>query len=213
VGTAYVAHELLGPEHYYPYLVRFGFNEGFNIDGPEEIGGYRIKGSSRDWSPSDLARQAFGQAIQAMPLRMAMVYQTIANGGVMMHPYLVATLSQNNTTRTMQPQVERRVISERTAHELVRMLMAVASYNNQIVVPGYSVAIKTGTATTQGLAEDQTEASMAGFIPASNPQFVILVKIDRPQLSIYGGTAASPLWKTIAQQLMWHYNVPPDLAQ
>ncbi len=77
-------------------------------------------------------------------------------------------------------------------------------------VPGYTVAAKTGTATTQGVPADQTEASVAGFIPASNPQFVILVKIDRPQATIYGGTAAAPLWKAIAQQLMWYYHVPPD---
>ena len=54
------------------------------------------------------------------------------------------------------------------------------------------------------------EASVAGFIPATSPQFVILVKIDRPQKTIYGGTAAAPLWKAIAQQLMWYYHVPPD---
>jgi cell division protein FtsI/penicillin-binding protein 2 len=81
------------------------------------------------------------------------------------------------------------------------------------LVPGYSVAAKTGTATTQGISADQTEASVAGFIPASNPQFVILVKIDRPRNAIYGSTAAAPLWKTIAQQLMWYYAVPPDQAQ
>jgi cell division protein FtsI/penicillin-binding protein 2 len=77
-------------------------------------------------------------------------------------------------------------------------------------VPGYTVAAKTGTATTQGISDTETEASVAGFIPAQNPQFVILVKIDRPQATIYGGTAAAPLWKAIAQQLMWYYQVPPD---
>jgi len=81
------------------------------------------------------------------------------------------------------------------------------------LIPDYTVAAKTGTATTQGLSADQTEASVAGFLPASNPQFVILVKIDRPQATIYGDTAAAPLWKSIAQQLMWYYHVPPDQTQ
>jgi cell division protein FtsI (penicillin-binding protein 3) len=54
---------------------------------------------------------------------------------------------------------------------------------------------------------------VAGFIPASNPQFVILVKLDRPQKHIFGSTAAAPLWETIAQQLMWDYGVPPDVQQ
>ena len=82
---------------------------------------------------------------------------------------------------------------------------------NQATIPGYSVAVKTGTATTQGISDDQTVASMAGFLPASNPQYVILVKIDRPQATIFGGTAAAPVWKLLAQELMWHYSVPPDL--
>jgi cell division protein FtsI/penicillin-binding protein 2 len=80
-------------------------------------------------------------------------------------------------------------------------------------IPGYSIAVKTGTATTQGISDDETEASVAGFLPASNPQFVILVKLDRPQKHIYGSTAAAPLWKEIAQQLMWDYAIPPDLQQ
>jgi cell division protein FtsI/penicillin-binding protein 2 len=104
----------------------------------------------------------------------------------------------------------RRVISADTSKTLASMLVSTAEYND-ISLPNYSVAIKTGTATTQGLAMDQTEASVAGFLPASDPQFVILVKIDRPQKTIYGGTAAGPLWKAIAQQLVLHYNVPPDL--
>ncbi len=83
-------------------------------------------------------------------------------------------------------------------------------YARPVQIPGYSIAAKTGTATTQGLSPDETEASMAGFIPASKPQFVILVKIDRPQQTIYGDTAAAPLWKKIAQELMWYYHVPPD---
>jgi cell division protein FtsI/penicillin-binding protein 2 len=78
-------------------------------------------------------------------------------------------------------------------------------------VPGYSIAAKTGTATTAGVSADKTVASVVGFIPASNPQFVILVKLDRPQKAIYGSTAAAPLWGHIAQQLMWYFNVPPDL--
>ena len=132
----------------------------------------------------------------------------------MMRPYVVASLNENGQVVTIQPHVERRVISMHTAQLLTGMLTHVASDGlaQPAKVPGYTVAAKTGTATTQGISADQTEASVAGFIPASNPQFVILVKIDRPQKAIYGSTAAAPLWKTIAQQLMWYYAVPPDQA-
>jgi cell division protein FtsI/penicillin-binding protein 2 len=181
------------------------------IDGPEAAGFYRTPGSA-DWSPSDLTRQAFGQSILATPLQVAMAYEAIANGGVMMRPYLVASLDDNGHVTATQPQVERRVISTQAAQLLTGMLehSATQGYAQPAQLPGYSIAAKTGTATTQGISAGETEASLAGFIPASNPQFVILVKLDRPQETIYGSTAAAPLWKAIAQQLMWYYHVPPD---
>jgi cell division protein FtsI/penicillin-binding protein 2 len=212
VGAAYVAHDILGPNRYYPYLQRFGFGQPTGInDGPEETGMYRTP-DSPDWTPSDLTRQAFGQSILATPLQVAMAYQAIANGGVMMRPYLVAAINNNGQVTTTQPRVERHVISARAAALLTRMLVSAANYNQNATFPGYSIAVKTGTATTQGISAYLTEASMAGFVPASNPQFVILVKLDRPQAhgDIFGGIAAGPLWRTIAQQLMWHYGIAPD---
>ena len=164
---------------------------------------------------SDLTRQAFGQSIEATPLQMAQAYQTIANGGVMMQPYLVASVDNNGQVTATRPTAKRRVISQQAAQLLTEMLTqaAVQGFAQLAQIPGYSVAAKTGTATTQGISADQTEASVAGFLPASNPQFVILVKLDRPQKNIYGSTAAAPLWGQIAQQLMWDYAVPPDLQQ
>jgi cell division protein FtsI/penicillin-binding protein 2 len=209
VGAAYVAHNILQANRFYPYLQRFGFGKSTGLEDPEAAGTYRDP-LSANWTPSDLTRQSFGQSILVTPLQMAMAYQTIANDGVMMQPYLVASVNNNGHITTTQPQVKRRVISASAAELLKGMLVSAANFNKQATFPGYSVAVKTGTATTQGISDDQTVASMAGFLPASNPQYVVLVKLDRPQATIFGGTAAGPLWKTIAQQLMWHYNVTPD---
>ena len=218
VGTAYVAHDILGPSRYYPYVQRFGFGQKYNIGGPEAVGTYMTdKSNPKLWSVTDLTRQAFGQSISTSPFQMAMVYQAIANGGVMMQPYLVQSINENGHITTTHTQVRQRVVSANTAKLLAGMLVSAADFNKQATFPGYSVAVKTGTATTQGLDADQTEASMAGFLPASNPQYVILVKIDRPSstiaggTAIFGGTADAPLWKSIAEQLMWHYNVPSDM--
>jgi cell division protein FtsI/penicillin-binding protein 2 len=207
VGAASVASQL-GADRYYPYLKGFGFGQSIGLFSPEDPGGYRTN-QSAGWTESDLTRQAFGQSITASPLQVARAYQAIANGGVMMQPYILASINDNGHIVTTQPQTLRRVISAETSKTLTGMLVSTAEYNN-ITLPDYSVAIKTGTATTQGLSTDQTEASVAGFLPASNPQFVILVKVDRPQKTIYGGTAAGPLWKAIAQQLVLHYSIPPD---
>jgi cell division protein FtsI/penicillin-binding protein 2 len=211
VGAAWVAYYKLGPARYYPYLARFGFGQATGIDGAENPGWYRTPESS-GWSPSDLTRQAFGQSIEATPLQVAMAYEAIANDGVLMKPYLVASIDNNGHVTTTQPQVQHRVISSHADHLLTGMLVEAATKGlaDVVAIPGYSIAAKTGTATTQGISDTETEASVAGFFPASDPQFVILVKLDRPQATIYGGTAAAPLWKAIAQQLIWYYNVPPD---
>ncbi len=213
VGAAYVAHDILGPDRYYPYLAKFGFGQATGISSQEETGLYRTPWNSpKIWTPGDLTRQAFGQSIEATALQVAMAYATIANGGVMMRPYLLAVCNNNGHVVTTQPEVLRRVISARAAMLLTGMLRhsATDGFARPAQVPGYTIAAKTGTATTQGIPKDKTEASVVGFIPATNPMFVILIKIDRPQNTIYGATAAAPLWKYIGQQLMWYYHVPPD---
>jgi cell division protein FtsI/penicillin-binding protein 2 len=212
VGAAWVVYDKLGPDRYYPYLAKFGFGQPTGVGGADEMGGDYRTNKSPGWTPSDLTRQSFGQSITATPLQVAMAYEAIANGGTLMKPYLLASINNNGHVTTTQPQVQRKVISQRAAQQLTGMLTQAVTVGLAKVVafPGYSIAAKTGTATTQGMADTETEASVAGFLPASNPQFVILVKIDRPQATIYGGTAAAPLWRAIAQQLMWYYSVPPD---
>src|SRR5262249_43028615 len=78
VGAAYVAHDILGPSRYYLYLQRFGFGQATGLDNLEVAGQYRSN-TSASWTPTDLTRQAFGQAITATPLQVAMAYQAIAN--------------------------------------------------------------------------------------------------------------------------------------
>jgi cell division protein FtsI/penicillin-binding protein 2 len=206
VGAAYVS-TVLGPQRYYPYVEHFGFGSPTGLFDPEESGTYRTDQDQR-WTWSDLTRQAFGQSITVTPIQLARGYQAIANGGVMMKPYLVASVKEKDHATTTQPRVQGQVISAATSKELTQMLVSTA-VANKITLSGYSTAIKTGTATTQGINDDQTIASIAGYLPASNPEFVIVVRIDRPK-SIYGSVVAGPLWETIAQKLMWEYKVPPD---
>ncbi|GCE48442.1 cell division protein FtsI (penicillin-binding protein 3) [Thermosporothrix hazakensis] len=209
VGAAKIAHDLLTARLFYPYLEKFGFGQVTGIGGAEQAGTYRTE-KSVGWTPTDLTRQSFGQAITATPLQVVMAYATIANQGRMMQPYLVASTEMDGKIQQTQPHVLRTVLQEKAAKQLQEMLVSAADHNRQGTIPGYSVAVKSGTATTQGISDDQTVASMAGFLPASNPQFALLVKLDHPQKTIYGGTAAAPLWGEIGRQLMWYYHIEPD---
>src|SRR5260370_1006678 len=148
VGAAHVAHDILGAQRYYPYLVRFGFGQPTGIDGPEAAGSYLAPGKPL-WTVSDLTRQAFGQSILATPLQVAMAYEAIANGGVMMYPYPVAATNNNGQVVTTQPRGERRVISAQAAKLFTGVVIqsALLGFAQLAQGPGYSIAAKTGPPT------------------------------------------------------------------
>jgi cell division protein FtsI (penicillin-binding protein 3) len=81
-------------------------------------------------------------------------------------------------------------------------------------IPGYDVAAKTGTAQIPsadgGYEENATIASIVGYGPAEDPQFTVLVKIDRPQESPWGERAAGPTFQKIFQELFMLYGIAPS---
>ncbi|HUS15893.1 MAG TPA: penicillin-binding transpeptidase domain-containing protein, partial [Chloroflexia bacterium] len=82
-------------------------------------------------------------------------------------------------------------------------------------VVGYRTATKTGTAQIPGVHGYDavgTIASVIGFAPISNPKFVMLVRLDRPQSSQWGGETASPAFGRLATQLFQYWKIPPDQA-
>ena len=84
---------------------------------------------------------------------------------------------------------------------------------NKAVIPGYRIAGKTGTAQIPipgGYDPKWTIASFGGFFPVDNPQFVILVKLDRPKSSEWGSVVASPVFARVGQQLAQLTGLAPD---
>jgi cell division protein FtsI/penicillin-binding protein 2 len=81
-------------------------------------------------------------------------------------------------------------------------------------VEGYDVAGKTGTSqiATRGKYEQgeagHTITSYGWFAPASNPRFVMIVKIDRPRSAVYSETTSSALFSRIAKYLLNYYAIP-----
>src|SRR5258708_37076695 len=105
VGAAYVAHNILGAERYYPYLERFSFGQPTGIDGPEEAGSY-LSPNDHNWTKSDLTRQAFGQGILVTPLQLTMPYEAISNGGVLVHSHPGGDINQDGESFDNQPRAE-----------------------------------------------------------------------------------------------------------
>src|SRR4029077_9853949 len=110
------------------------------------------------------------------------------------------------------PQVVRRVIKPETSAALLTMLRDVVKRGTGAAaqMPGFALAGKTGTAQMviggQYVPGAYT-ASFAGIIPADKPQYVVLVKFDRPQGQYYGSVVALPAFKELAARIFWREGV------
>ena len=208
--------QLIGKDPFYKFLLEhFRFNLPTGIDLPSEA----------NWQPSpkpqdiDVATMAFGQGIATTPLQVLSAYSAIANKGVAMRPYVVdKQVDASGNTEVTQPQQISQIFSEDTANKLNSMLQQVAqtnlykSYINITNYDSYKIAGKTGTAQVPspngGYDENTTIQSFAGYFPANNPQFVILVKLDYPTKSQWADYAAAPTFGQIAQFLINYYQIP-----
>ena len=217
VGAAYAA-TTLGAPRFYEYVGAFGFREPAGSGLPGEPAGLVKLPGEPGWSDFELAANSFGQGIAVTPLQLAMAVAAVANGGTRLQPYVVAAVDGPAGRRVFHPAIVRQVIRGETARKLGRMLQATVDYSEDgklrlSRVPGYRVAGKTGTAevpTGRGYDPRATVASFAGYAPAEDPRFVVLVKIDGPRDGAWGETAAAPVFRRIAQRLLVYYRVPPS---
>ena len=159
-----------------------------------------------DADSAQLAMSSIGQyTVQATPMQMAQVAQTIANGGQMMSPYLIKQIvdADNQTIRKTKATEAGRPISADTASKVTSMMQAVVSQpygsGTPMALPNVSVAAKTGTAETGD--GDRANAWAIGFAPADNPQiaFAVIVEGDETNPTPHGGDVAGPVAKAVLE--------------
>jgi cell division protein FtsI (penicillin-binding protein 3) len=214
IGTIEIAHRL-GPEILYEYLQRFGLTQKTGLGFPGESRG--ILPTTDHWSGTSIGAIPIGQEIAVTPLQMAAVYATIANGGVWVQPRLVqGTVGPDGTVEAAAPSLSHRVVSEDTASVLTSMLAWAVEVGTgtRAQVPGYWTAGKTGTARKvdpdgSGYIPDKYIASFIGFAPALHPGIVVAVALDEP-VNEFGGLAAAPLFKTVAEFALARLRVALD---
>lgn len=210
VGMIFVARQL-GQQRFLDYINAFGFGELTQIDLQEEATA-RLR--SR-WSEIDIATASFGQGIAVTGVQMVQAISTIANGGNLMQPQIVAKVEDENRMIEIQPRKIRRVISPESAEQVTQMMVNSASYGEAswTVLKDYKIAGKTGTAQIPvdgRYAEDKTIASFIGFAPADDPKFAMIVKLQETTSSPWAAETAAPIWYDIARDLFLHYNIPPS---
>ncbi len=215
VGAAYVA-SLLGPARFYEGMRRFGLGEVTGIDLALEQKGIMRVPNDLSWSLSDLGTNSYGQGIALTPLQVVMAYAAIANDGVLMRPYVVAEIHDGDSVEVKEPFPVRRVLSEEVARQMSDMMVnAVELGMQKAMVPGYHMAGKSGTAgipDAKGYKNRYVIASFVGFGPVPNPQFVILIKYEKPQNGYWGLDIAAPTFAEMAKFLLDYYGIPPTGA-
>jgi cell division protein FtsI (penicillin-binding protein 3) len=204
------------PERFHDWLEGFGFGAPTGIELPGEAPGI-LRGTNR-WSALSQSSMIIGQEIGVTPLQLATAVSAIANGGLLMKPYLVSHIRDANGAQQFErrPEVRHRVVDEDTAQRVLRVLQAVVDPSNNTGraagIRGYRVAGKTGTA--QKIGPDgrysQYMSSFVGILPASAPELVVLVVIDAPRRGYYGTEVAAPAFRTIAETAVRVLRLAPD---
>jgi peptidoglycan glycosyltransferase len=204
----------MGPQVMVDGVKKWGVGEQLPIDLPKAAAS-TFGGEASDFTGSLalLAIHGFGQgSVQMVPLHMAMVAATVANGGAMMKPYVVAeTLAKNSSVLTAtKPEVWRTPIQPATASTLNTLMVGVAQNGTAkcclALAGGIQAAAKTGTAQLNATGEKQrSHAWITAFAPAEAPRIAVAVMLKGVNAQISagtGGTLAGPIAKVLLDKAL-----------
>ncbi len=198
------AENATGNDIFLSYLKKFGLDEKTGIDLPGEVGGnlgqLTLKAPQINWDTA-----AYGQGVAISPVGLVSAVAAIANGGVLMRPYLNAAL---------EPQAIRQVISTTTAAEVTQMMVDAVDLAQVANINGYGLAGKTGSAFIPNPAGggylNKLTDSYIGFGPVSDPRFVAFIRLNTIPVTSLAAETVVPAWKELAQYIINYYNIPPD---
>lgn len=204
----------LSAETRYDYMKRFGFGQSTNAGMPLEDSGYMIP--VEDWDRQTSYNTMFGQGISSTIVQTAAAYQAIANGGERLPVSIVRSCTDaDGNTKKIDHGEPVRAVSEGTASEMMRILETVTNenwYTEDLMIPGYRLAGKTGTAEQsdgQGGYRANYVYSFAGIFPADDPQYVAVASIGFPTAGD-GGAAARSAVKEAAEATIRAFHIEPS---
>lgn len=229
---------LIGEERFYDYAEAFGFFERTGDSSVQLTGrtGIDIGGESGSiwWSEdvfcnpenlSQLAAASFGQTFNITPLQLVTAVSACVNGGYLMQPHLVNSVTGPDGSVTEYEPVEiRQVISEETSAKVREILEqvvgdSVEGTGRNAYVAGYRIGGKTGTSTktTQEIAGTKEYiVSFIGVAPADDPQIALLVLLDNPSsesgIYVSGGQMAAPVVGKMMADILPYLGVEPEYS-
>ncbi len=214
IGVAKVAMET-GEKNLIEYAEKLGFGEKTGIDLPAEAKGI-LPSCSKKWSDIAIATFAIGQGVSVTPIQLISAYAAIANGGLLLKPYIVKAVldEEGKTVQEFSPTIIRRALKPSTSSMLTDLLKGVVSEGTgtEVQIEGVDIAGKTGTAQKPKIGEKGYQkgnyvASFVGFFPVEDPQIVGLIILDSPKGEHYGSQTAAPAFKRVTQKIIPSQNI------
>ena len=212
-GAAWVGTKL-GAQRLSDYFHLFGFGRPTEVDLAGEVSG--TVRPLAEWYPVDVGTASFGQGVSVTPLQLAMAYAAIANGGTLYRPYVVASRRDADGEHRTAPVAVSHPVTADTAATVRSMLLATVDIGiaHNAAIAGFSVAGKTGTAQIAGpdgsYIDDQYVSSFAGFFPADDPKYVVVVVLEKPNSRLLGTVTATDAFKGVAQDILRYARIQPD---
>jgi cell division protein FtsI (penicillin-binding protein 3) len=215
IGT-YLVGKTVGPSGLLGQVERLGFGQKTAIDYPGETSGLLI--NAANWYASDAVALPIGQVDAVPPIQVLDAYNAIANGGVFVEPQIVrGYVYSNGTVKAAPKSTTRLALSPSTDATMIKMLeqVVLTGTGTNAIIPGYSVAGKTGTASIPTPGRDSLmtgyyNASFVGFAPANAPVLSMIVVVERPQSTIFGGAVAAPVFQQVMSYALHHYGIPSN---
>lgn len=206
VGAAKIALSLPTPT-IPSFFKRVGFGERSAVHFPGESPGLIMP--SKYWNVSEIGTMAYGYGLNATVLQLAQGYAMLANHGVEMPLSLYKVNQAPKGKQVLDPKIADQVL------QIMEQVTQPGGTATQAQIPGYRVAGKTGTAhklnaDRRGYSKTEYRALFAGVAPVSNPRIAMIVVVENPRGSYYGGTVSAPVFARIMQESLRLLNVPLD---
>ncbi|HBA37083.1 MAG TPA: stage V sporulation protein D [Firmicutes bacterium] len=207
----------LGTEKLYQYVNKFGFGKKTGIDLNGESSGILFK--LENMGPVETATTAFGQGISVTPIQQVRAVSAVINGGELLKPYIVKTVSEPETNQTIienKKTVDANVVSKETS-DMVRYALESVVANGSgrnAYIENYRVGGKTGTAQkveNGAYLVGNYILSFIGFMPTDDPEIIVYVAVNNPKgVTQYGGTVSAPIAKNVLTTAIEIFDIDPD---
>mgnify|MGYP001618976790 CR=1 FL=1 len=213
-GMTFISKKL-GAALFYSYIKGYGLLQKTGLGLDDEVQGDVEHYDG--WSESEMVTKSFGQGISMTPLQLIQAYTSLANDGTMMQPYLVKKIEYaDGTEEEFEPQVVAQTLKPETAQTVTAMLTSVVGqYTSKIALDEHYIAGKSGTAQTYKgnrvlSGAGTTMTTFMGYGPIDDPEFLILVKMDRPRSTEWAEGTSGQVFHKIIEFLFDYYSIPPD---